>query len=314
MPERQGQNLRFAIVGLGYTGTSLGLALRRAYPGATVIGHDRDVAAAQAAVKAGAVSRTHWNLIEACEGAQAVLLALPACEVLATLRPLGPELAPGIVVTDTASLKAPIVRWAAANLPSGVCYVGGHPLLRHVEPPSADAFVGCTYCLTPAADTEAGAVAAVSAIAAAIGSETMYLDPVEHDGMMAYLQQMPALAAAAALQLAAESHARTGLEALRGAVPAGAVTLAAELESIASADLTDADLAPLRAWLDRYLALVQNLRAAIEPGAEAGLGEAMSGLDAARAFWEHEPTKPPVGGSNGSPDHGPAWRRLLGMR
>jgi len=316
MPEKHGQDFHFAIVGLGFTGASLGLALRRAYPGATVVGHDRDAAAAQAAVKANAVSKTHWNLIEACDGAQAVFLALPAAEVLATLRPLAPELPPGIVVTDTASLKAPIVRWAAANLPAGVCYVGGHPLLRHGQPPlaSADAFTGCTYCLTPAPDTGAGAVAAMSGIVAAIGANVMYLDPVEHDGMMAYLQQMPALAAAAALQLAAESHARAGLKALRAAVPEGAMTLAAELESIAGADLADSDLAPLRAWLDRYLELMQDLRAALEPGAESLLGTAIGNLDAARAFWEHQPTKSPADGGEEAPGPGASWRRMLGMR
>ena len=314
MPDRQGKGHRFALVGLGYTGTSLGLALRRAYSAAIVAGHDRDAGAAKAALKAGAVTKTHWNLIDACDGAQVVFLALPAREVIATLAPLANELAQGVIISDTASIKAPIVRWAAANLAPTVHYVGGHPLLRRSEPASADACRGCTYCLTPVPDTDPGAVAIVADVVAAIGANAVFLDPGEHDGMMLYLRQMPALAAAAALQLAAESDTRTDLRALRGALSPEAVSLAAELEPLAGTLLQDSDLAPLRAWLDRYIGLLQRLRAALEPGDEADIDEAVSGLDAGRAFWENEPAERPGSGTDDARSRGESWRRLLGMR
>ncbi|MHB0875589.1 MAG: prephenate dehydrogenase [Anaerolineae bacterium] len=313
MPDNRSPSPRIALVGLGRTGVSLGLALRRAYPSATVAGHDRDSDAAKAAQKAGAITKVHWNLIDACDGADLVLLALPAGEVLATLKPLGRELANG-VVSDTAPLKAPLVRWAEANLPAGLRYVGGHPLLRPAEAASADAFEGCAYCLTPTPNTDASAVGVVADMATAIGAKLMYMDAAEHDGAMTYLRQMPALAAAAALQLARVSEASTDLKALHDALPREATVLAGASGSLAGLELAEADLAPMKAWLDRYVALLSRLRAALEPGQSTALEEMARALDGARTFWENEAVERPDGGTGDARPRGEPWRRLFGLR
>ncbi len=50
------------IIGLGLTGTSMGLALQREAGEFEIVGHDKLPEVAQAACKAGAVQRTEWNL------------------------------------------------------------------------------------------------------------------------------------------------------------------------------------------------------------------------------------------------------------
>jgi prephenate dehydrogenase len=311
MPDKRTAGPRIALVGLGYTGTCLGLALRRAYPAATIVGHDREGDAAKAAQKAGAVTQTHWNLIGACEGADLVLLALPTAAVLATLEPLGRELGRG-VVSDTAPLKGPLVRWAAANLPPGLHYVGGHPLSRRGEAASADAFGGRAYCLTPTPATDSDALAVVSSMAEAIGAKPLYLEASEHDSAMAYLRQMPALAAAAALQLARGNEAQADLKALAEAMPPEAVGLAGAAGPLAGTGLAEDDMAPLKAWLDRYLALLTRVRTAMDGGGEQWEQVARP-LDAARSFWENPSVERPDGGGEDPAARGPR-RRLFGLR
>ncbi len=174
---------KLTIVGLGATGHSLGLALRAALADVEIVGHDRDPDASLAAKQAGAVDSTHWNLVSACDGAAVVMLALPTRECRSTLEALREELAPGTVVTDTAPLKLPLVRWASQHLPPTVHFVGGHPLAG-VDPPRASAFSEATYCLTPTPDTDPEAVAVVSRLVESIGARPAFTDPSEHDGLM----------------------------------------------------------------------------------------------------------------------------------
>ncbi len=125
MPDK----LQVSIIGLGLIGASAGLALRRHADRVTVIGHDLDPSIAGAAKKAGAVDRTEWNLINAISRADRVLLALPLDQVCDTLKAIAQDLKPGCVIVDTADVKVPANAAAAAVLPKGVHFVGGHPIL-----------------------------------------------------------------------------------------------------------------------------------------------------------------------------------------
>ena len=65
------------IIGLGVTGTSLGLALQRSEGNFEIVGHDKSPEASQQARQLGAVQRAEWNLHRACEGAELIVLATP---------------------------------------------------------------------------------------------------------------------------------------------------------------------------------------------------------------------------------------------
>ncbi|MBI2322593.1 MAG: prephenate dehydrogenase/arogenate dehydrogenase family protein, partial [Chloroflexi bacterium] len=118
---------RITIVGLGLIGGSLGLALRRGQVEHELVGYDADAQAARAAQRRGAVDRAVGDLGAAIDGARLVVLATPVLAVRELLAALGPLLAPGCVVTDTASTKTAVLRWAAELLPD-VAFVGGHPM------------------------------------------------------------------------------------------------------------------------------------------------------------------------------------------
>jgi prephenate dehydrogenase len=315
---------RVAVVGLGWTGQSFGLALRQALPALMVTGHDRDANARKTAEKAGAVHKTHWNLISATGGAGIVVLALPAHEALATMRALAQELAPGTVVTDTAAVKAPLAAWASNNSLANAYYVGGHPLARRTAEPSASAFAGATYCLTPSPVANPGAVSVVTELVGILGANAMFLDPEEHDGLMAGLQYLPVLAAAINVLILGNSQARTDLRGesycgfssdwLREALPAEVITLAEHLGATVGSETMPAGREALVRWLDRYLAALGEVRAALDTGDSDQLKGMLQEAEATVGHWLPQSRSDEGLTIAETRTPGGSWRRLLGMR
>src|SRR5207244_1016607 len=115
-PFRQHMAMRVGIVGLGVMGASFALALRRARPDLEIVGADPDPATMRTALVREVV------VAGDPAAADVVVVAAPI--------PALPEILAGLaghpgVVTDMASTKAHVMRWAAA---AGVDLVGGHPM------------------------------------------------------------------------------------------------------------------------------------------------------------------------------------------
>ncbi len=304
---------KLTIVGLGATGQSLGLALRAALPDIDVVGHDRDPDAARAAKQAGSVKSAHWNLVSACDEAAVVILALPARECISTLQSLRDELAPGTVVTDTAPLKLPLVRWAAQNLPPTVHFVGGHPLAV-VDPPRAGAFSDSIYCLTPAPDADADAVAVVSRLVESIGARPAFTDPTEHDGLMWELVGCGAVAASLTLSGLVDAPGNIDVAWLAQAVPQGALQLASLGEKMLSGLTAPEDWATARRCLVELRSGLDDLIRRLDEDTSSGQSVAEALLQGRLAVLRERPA-----GSGGVYDEAPperqsSWRRMLGMR
>src|SRR3990172_2711027 len=89
------------------------------------------------------------------------------------------------VVTDTASTKAEVLRWAEQLLPSHVSFVGGHPMAGKETPgideAEATLFQGKAYCICPGEGATDQAVRSVIGLAQAVGAEPLFMDAQEHD-------------------------------------------------------------------------------------------------------------------------------------
>src|SRR5205807_5356742 len=113
---RQHIEVRVGIIGLGLMGASLARALGAARPEVEIVGEDSDPATLDRALD--------LRLVRAGGPRDADVL------VLAVPIPAMPDLLVGLAgcraaVTDMASTKARVMRWAAA---AGVDLVGGHPM------------------------------------------------------------------------------------------------------------------------------------------------------------------------------------------
>ncbi|HEY5641005.1 MAG TPA: prephenate dehydrogenase/arogenate dehydrogenase family protein, partial [Dehalococcoidia bacterium] len=161
---------RVAIIGLGLIGGSIGLGLKAAkLPGLEVIGSDIDGSQERAAKKAGAIDRGEHNLAKAVREARLIIIAAPIAALRDVFTAIAPHLADGAVVTDTASTKGDVMKWAAELLPESVSFVGGHPMAgkEHSGIDHADAaiFEGRAYCICPTIDSSPTAIQSVVGLA-----------------------------------------------------------------------------------------------------------------------------------------------------
>jgi prephenate dehydrogenase len=201
---------RITIIGLGLIGGSIGLALKRTDLGSVeIVGTDIDRAATRAAEKIGAIDRGENDLTKAVRDARMVIIAVPITALRDVFAAIGPHLAEGAIVTDTASTKGEVMRWAAELLPEHVNFIGGHPMAgkettgsEHAE---ASLFEGRAYCLCPTVDCSPSAVQSVMGLASVVGAEPMFIDPDEHDVYAAAISHLPLVTATALFRLMRES-------------------------------------------------------------------------------------------------------------
>ena len=195
---RTGPAGRAMVIGTGLIGGSLGLALRAR--GWHVTGSDATPGVAARAVALGVLDAEGEDV-----EADLVVVATP----VHTVAPIVAEVLtsgrwrPDAVVTDVASVKAPLV--AASDHPR---FVGGHPMAGSeqvgVDGARDDLFIGATWVLTPTATTDPAAYAAVRSMADSLGARVIALDADEHDALVAMVSHVPHLTAAALMDMAAD--------------------------------------------------------------------------------------------------------------
>lgn len=210
MMKAQQDRRRIAIIGLGLIGGSFGLALKAAgVENLEIVGHDLDRSAASEAHRLGAIDRAEHDLPRAVREAAVVVIATPVLAVAEVMREIAPHLAPGAIVTDTASTKAQVMEWAERLLPQGVQFVGGHPMAgkeaQGIKNAEAGLFQGRAYCLCPAVRADEAAITAVIGLVRLIGARPLFLDPQEHDQYAAAISHMPLILSTALFTLVRSS-------------------------------------------------------------------------------------------------------------
>jgi prephenate dehydrogenase len=299
---------RTTIVGLGLVGSSIGLALKKTGANLEVVGHDKNHEAARSAHKNGCVDRTEWNLISACDGADLIVISTPLAGIKSTLAAIVAELKEGCVVTDTASLKVPVLNWARDCLPATVHFVGGHPIVGKWEAPGtvtepqetpasgsghdpagserpvADLFSGAVYCLTPSTDTPPAALQRVSDLVEAVGAKPYYIDAAEHDGLVAVVEQVPLLLALALQDVVSASPAQREVARLSGADFSRVVApLTGDAQKLT--EVCDLNAANVTRWLDSLVSTLSSLRKLVAEQDSAALQKAFVSALEARAGW-----------------------------
>ena len=214
------------------------------------------------------------------------------------LADLAPHLAPGAIVTDAASTKADVERWALELLPSHVHWVGGHPMAGKetagLEHAVSALFQGRTWCIVPPSNADSEAVRRVTQLAIDTGARPLELDAQSHDRAVAAVSHLPFTAAAA---LAASVITREDF----GAHAAIAGTGLRDMTRLASGDpvmhrdicLTNRDnlVRELEQYVEQLQHAISLLRAAPAPDeaeghpATADLGAYFEHLKERRDAW-----------------------------
>ena len=195
---------KIAVLGLGLIGGSLGLALQLAGVARHISGYDSNPDTTYQAWELKAITEICNTAEKAVQEADLVILATPILAIPELLEHIAPELKKGVLVTDTASTKAQILKWAKTLLPANVMFVGGHPMagreLSGIKAAGAGLFEGCAYCLVPDSEASSEGVAKLSEIVLRLGAHPMVLDAERHDRLVAGISHVPFVLSSALVQ------------------------------------------------------------------------------------------------------------------
>ncbi|MGE0800187.1 MAG: prephenate dehydrogenase [Lautropia sp.] len=200
---------RVAVIGPGLLGGSFAGALKRRLLADRVVGFSSGADAGRA-LALGLIDERAASLEDAVAGADLVMLAAPVSINCALFERVVPRLAPGALLTDVSSVKAPVV--AAARRALGariVAFVPGHPIAggERTGPDAADPdlFVGRSVVLSPLPESSPALTAVLAALWRAVGAQVAELTPEAHDRIYALVSHWPhALAFAVAAAVAVD--------------------------------------------------------------------------------------------------------------
>ncbi|GER85889.1 prephenate dehydrogenase [Dictyobacter vulcani] len=254
---------RVAIIGLGLIGGSIGLALKKANAAEQVVGYDQGRGVSERACKIGAIDQEYASMTEAVNRAELVILATPVGVVRDILQSIAPVLTAGTVVTDVSSTKTQVVSWAEEFLPTTVSFVGGHPMagkeVSGVEVADPELFKSCIYCLTPTARTCSTAISKVTSLVEILGAQLRFLEPAEHDGLVASVSHLPFLIAATLMNTVGEDSTWRDASVLASSGFRDTTRLAAGNPEMYR-DICLTNSSSIVHWLDAYVSNLSTLR------------------------------------------------------
>jgi len=204
---------RIAILGTGLIGGSLGLAWRQRYDDCFVVGHDRPDVLDEAEAR-GAIDAKAADPATAVAEADLVVLATPLATALRLMEHIAPHLSAGTLVTDVASVKAPIVEQARDVLGPETPFIGGHPMAGSEEQGIGHAtpilFENAAYVLCPLHASNPGDLAQTHPtfldLITATGARPLLLDAQAHDQIAAAVSHLPQLLAVTLVNTVAEAQ------------------------------------------------------------------------------------------------------------
>lgn len=189
------------IVGVGLIGGSIGLAARKRGVARRIIGAGRNRDSLARARTVGAIDDCSLDLADAVRQADVAVFCTPVDKIVEQVATSAPGCRPGTLLTDAGSTKAAIVHGLERRLPTGVHFVGSHPLAgsekRGPEHADADLFLERLTIVTRTPHTDAAALEKTRGFWQALGSRVSVMNPEEHDVALAVTSHLPHLAASA---------------------------------------------------------------------------------------------------------------------
>ena len=192
---------KVVFIGFGLIGSSLARVMIAENLAHHIVASTRSQKTLDDAQALGLIQQGFINPVDAVQGADLVVLALPVQateKVLATIRPY---LSANVIITDVGSTKANVVAAAKAvygeDLPAG--FVPGHPIAgaEHtgVHAGHVNLFAHHKVILTPLPSSADWAVNKLTQMWQAAKAEVICMDVQKHDEVLAHTSHLPHLLA-----------------------------------------------------------------------------------------------------------------------
>lgn len=206
--------MKLAILGVGLIGGSLGLCLKRAMGDRIYItGLCRTENSMKRAMDLGAVDLASYDLAEVVGDADIIFLSPPVLQIIPLVEKILPYVKSGVILTDAGSTKKFICKSMKKILPPDIFFIAGHPMAGReksgVSAATPDLFRGKAYVLVMEENESPQQIAARQKLLEILKfTEARFLSiSVDaHDKNVSAISHVPHIAAAALVNLLAESH------------------------------------------------------------------------------------------------------------
>jgi prephenate dehydrogenase len=200
---------RITILGPGLIGGSIAFALRRTGVAQVTLWARRPEAVREI-IAAGCADLATGDLAAAVKDADLVVLCVPVGAMPGLAAAIAPHIRRDCVVTDVGSVKGPVLAELRPIFRERALFIGSHPMAGSentgLAAASATLFDGTTCIVTPEADSDAAALAAVCKFWKSIGCRVVELPAAEHDECVALVSHLPHLLAATLVNTVAQRN------------------------------------------------------------------------------------------------------------
>lgn len=195
------QDASVAIVGVGLIGGSIAAGLKQRHFSGEILGVGRNIDRLQAARDAGLLDAVSSDLRDAAKRASLFVFCTPVDLISGGVRTVASEAEGGTLLTDAGSVKQSICGELTGSMPSGVVFIGSHPLAGSeragFEHARGNLFEGRLVVITPQPETPAAEITRLRSFWEFLGAEVVELSPAQHDAFLAQTSHLPHVVAAA---------------------------------------------------------------------------------------------------------------------
>jgi cyclohexadieny/prephenate dehydrogenase len=187
-----------AIIGLGLLGGSVGLAVAENAPDIATRGYDTDPKVRTRAAERGLVGEVCSSASEVVNGADLVIFCVPVGMIAVAAAEIAGSLGKDAIISDVGSSKQSVLQDLTAALPDHTI-IPAHPVAG-TEQSGPDAGFASLFenrwcILTPTANADQAAVAALTMFWERLGAKIEIMDAEHHDLVLAVTSHIPHLIA-----------------------------------------------------------------------------------------------------------------------
>ena len=188
------KNSKILIVGLGLIGGSYAMALSKKGYSVTAISKEQadiDYAIESGIIKSGGVSVEK----ETVSGADIIIFALYPHIFVEWMRKYGGYISSGTLVTDVTGVKGAVIEKINSYMPAGAEFIAAHPMAGRevygVKNADDSIFRDANFIVVPTRDNTPEAIEKCKSLGEVLGFKRVsYLNPTQHDEMIAFLSQL----------------------------------------------------------------------------------------------------------------------------
>jgi prephenate dehydrogenase len=189
-------NLNITVVGLGLIGGSYAMAIKNKIKPQNLWGIDIDKDVLEYAKNNGIIDNGFTDSLEPIQNSDFVIICLYPGLVIKFIKENIQHFKPGAVITDTAGLKASIIKEISSILRKDIDFIGGHPLAgnegKGIKSASEDIFQGADYLIIPTSKNRRENIKVLNNLISKIGfSNIIEMSPKDHDRMISYASHLP---------------------------------------------------------------------------------------------------------------------------